>query len=141
MKRGRPGGPKTRNSGRWTEAKFASFIKNNLRSATRKWQPIQDVKKKANVSRGLYECAGCKQHVPPTIKQGRRRVTNIFVDHIDPIVDPKTGFIDWDTYINRMFCEEDNLQLLCGPCHDEKSMKERALTAEYNQQRKEADDD
>lgn len=136
-KRGRPSGPLTRNGGTWTEAKFSSFIKNQLRSATRKWAPIQQCKKDANVERGFYLCAGCKEHVPPTIKQGRRKVTNIFVDHIEPIVDPATGFVDWDTYINRMFCEKDNLQLLCGECHDKKSMAERALTAKYNQERKE----
>jgi len=141
VKKGRPSGPKTRNGGRWTESKFYTFIKNQLRSATRKWQPIQETKKEANVSRGMYKCAGCKSIVPPTIKQGRRRVTNIFVDHIEPIVDPKTGFTDWETYINRMFCEKDNLQLLCGECHDKKSMSERATTAEYNRKRKEANDD
>lgn len=102
-----------------------------MRSATRKWAPIQEVKKKANVERGIYLCAGCGEHVPPTIKQGRKRVQNVFVDHIDPIVDPTTGFTTFDNFINRMFCEEDNLQLLCGECHDKKTMKERALAAEY----------
>lgn len=137
---GRPSGPKTRCSGAWSEAKFKSFIKNQLRGATRKWAPINEVKKEANLSRGVYLCAGCGQHVPPTIlvtqKGRRKRVNNIFVDHIEPIIDPKTGFTTWDDCINRMFCEKDNLQLLCGPCHDEKSMEERRITAEYRRKRK-----
>lgn len=137
MAKGRPSGPKTRNSGQWTEAKFMSFIKNNLRSATRKWAPIQEVKKEANVSRGIYECAGCGKNVPLTVKEGRKRRQNVFVDHIEPIVDPNVGFVDWDTYINRMFCEKDNLQVLCADCHDEKSMAERALTAKRRKENNE----
>jgi 5-methylcytosine-specific restriction endonuclease McrA len=132
----RPSGEKTRCSGQWTEAKFSSFIRNQLRSATRKWAPISITKKKANVERGVYECAECKQHVPPTIKQGRKRVNNVFVDHIKPIVDPEVGFTNFDDYINRMFCEEENLQLLCGECHDKKSMAERALAAETRKRKK-----
>lgn len=136
----RPSGPKTRCSGQWTEAKFNSFIRNQLRGATRKWAPINEVKKEANVERGQYKCAGCGEIVPPTIKQGRKRVNNIFVDHIEPIVDPKVGFTGFDDYIDRMFCEKDNLQLLCGPCHDEKSMEERRIAAEYRKIRKESND-
>lgn len=130
MAGGRPAGPKTRCSGQWTEAKFNSFIRNQLRGATRKWAPINEVKKEANVERGVYLCAHCKKHVPPTVKDGRRRVNNIFVDHIDPIVDPTKGFESWDVFIDRMFCEKSNLQLLCGDCHDKKSMAERALAKE-----------
>lgn len=133
---GRPSGPKTRCGGRWTEAKFNTFIRNALRSASRKWAPIQDAKKKANVRRGVYECAGCKQHVPPTLKQGRKRVQNVFVDHVKPIVDPKVGFVSFDEFIERLFCEEDNLQVLCGDCHDKKSMSERKQAAERRQKGK-----
>lgn len=134
---GRPSGPKTRCGGRWTESKFNTFVRNALRSASRKWAPINDVKRKANVSRGVYECAECKQHVPFTVKEGRKRVKNIFVDHIEPIVDPEKGFEGFDMFVERLFCEEDNLQVLCGACHDEKSMSERAQAAERRKREKE----
>lgn len=133
----RPSGPKTRCNEQWTESKFNSFIRNQLRSATRKWAPISETKKKARVARGQYECAGCKQVVPPTIKQGRKRVNNVFVDHVDPIVDPKVGFQGFDVFIERMFCEMENLQLLCGECHDEKSMRERRIAVETRKKNKE----
>lgn len=136
-KGGRPAGPKTRCSGQWTEARFNSFIRNQLRGATRKWAPISETKKEANVSRGVYKCASCEQLVPPTVKQGRKRINNIFVDHIDPIVDPKVGFQGFDVFIERMFCEKDNLQLLCGECHDKKSMEERRIAAEIRKANKE----
>mgnify|MGYP000718738822 CR=1 FL=1 len=133
---GRPSGEKTRNSGNWTEAKFRSFITNQLRGATRKWGPIQEVKKEANVSRGMYKCRNCKREVPLTIKQGNKRTKNVFVDHIKPIVDPEKGFTTFDEYIERMFCEKDNLQVLCGDCHDEKSLKERELAAKARKEGK-----
>jgi hypothetical protein len=65
---------------------------------------------------------------------GRKKLTNIFVDHINPIVDPIEGFITWDEYIDRMFCEKDNLQLLCGECHDKKTLAERELRTKGKQE-------
>ena len=131
----RPSGPKTRCGGRWSEAKWKSFIKNQLRGATRKWAPISDCLKNARVKRGLYKCEGCGEEVPATIKDGARRNKNVFVDHIEPIV-PVTGWISWDSCIERMFCEIDNLQLLCKACHDEKSKEEAALRAKYRKEKK-----
>lgn len=131
----RPSGPKTRCNGRWTEAKWHSFIKNQLRGATRKWAPISDCLSRARVSRGLYKCEGCGAEVPPTVKDGSRRVKNVFVDHIEPIV-PVTGWVSWDSCIERMFCEIDNLQLLCKECHDKKSNEEAALRAKYRKEKK-----
>jgi 5-methylcytosine-specific restriction endonuclease McrA len=46
------------------------------------------------------------------------------VDHIDPVVDPVRGFEGWDTFIDRLFCERENLQAICVPCHKEKSKAE-----------------
>lgn len=126
---GRIGGPKTRCSNTWTEARFKSFIKGNLRSATRKWKPIQDTLKDARVARGLYLCAGCGEHVPNTAKNEEtgKREKNIHVDHILPIIDPATGWVSWDDTIERMFCERDNLQLLCSKCHKVKTDEEKAV--------------
>jgi hypothetical protein len=123
----RPSGPKIRCSGEWTEAKFQSFIKNNLRQATRKWKPIQDAKKAAWLHRGWYLCAECKEEVPTTTvnKEKRKRENNVIVDHIDPIV-PTTGWVSWDHCIDRMFCELDNLQVLCRACHKVKCAEESA---------------
>lgn len=126
MTRGRPRGENTRCGGKWTEAEFRSFVKNQLRLATRKWAPIQQCKKRANVSRGLYRCDSCHKEVAPTVydEEKRKRVHNIYVDHIKPIIDPEVGWVSWDSTIENMFCEPDNLQLLCRDCHKIKSQEE-----------------
>lgn len=123
---GRPSGELTRCGGKWTEAFFVNFVKNQLRSATRKWAPIQQCKKVNKVGYGEYKCECCRDVVPPTIfdPDKGKRVTNVFVDHIRPVVDPEVGFISWDSFINGLFCEADNLQLLCRKCHDLKTREE-----------------
>lgn len=131
----RPSGEKTRCSGKWTEAKFKSFVKNQLRSASRKWAPIQECLRNARVSRGLYKCAGCGETVPATVKDGAKRKKNIFTDHIEPVV-PVTGWVSWDSCIERMFSELDNLQALCWDCHNEKSKEEAALRAKHRKESK-----
>ena len=50
---------------------------------------------------------------------------DVAVDHIDPVVSPKTGFVSWDVYIERMFCEADGFQVLCHTCHGIKTQNER----------------
>lgn len=137
----RPQGPLVKCDGAWTQAKFNSFIKNNLRSATRKWAPIQKCKKRAHVARGLYKCEGCGQEVPPTIfdEDKRKRVKNIYVDHIIPIIDPAVGFTTWDSCIERMYCDSGNLQLLCKACHSEKSQEEIEIAKKRRAASKEQD--
>ena len=107
-----------------------------LRQGTRRWAPVSTTEREARVDRGLYKCNACGEIVPPTVKNGRKRVKNVFVDHIDPIVNPETGFTTWDEYIEKMFCEKINLQLLCKSCHDKKSAEERAISVEARKKRK-----
>lgn len=121
---------KTRASGSMTEAAFVSFVKSALRAKSRFWKPISETIKKAKVARGHYNCNGCGQVVTTSTVIEGKRMKNIFVDHIDPVVDPNTGFSGWDTFVNRLFCEEDNLQLLCKSCHDLKSKEEREVAKE-----------
>ena len=121
---------KTRNNGRWTEARHKSFIISALRGAHSKWGVKADVKKSARVSTGKYLCACCGTVGPATLppdKGQSHRKNNAAVDHIDPVVCPKDGFIDWNTYINRMFLEEDGYQVLCWACHGVKTRDEREL--------------
>ncbi len=118
------------NGGEWTKARYDSFVKGLLRQGSSRWGPKNRVKSEARVRRGFYLCNGCKQVVPATLppEEGKvRRVNNAVVDHIDPVVDPAKGFTTWDDVINRMFCEQDNLQVLCHSCHKIKTAEEREI--------------
>lgn len=116
---------KPRNSGQWTEGRYRSFITSILRAGSRKWSPIHTTRKKARVKRGYYKCNACKNSVTASKVIKGKRVPNVFVDHINPVVDPIKGFTTWDDYIERLYCEEDNLQVLCRSCHDNKTQKEK----------------
>lgn len=78
------------------------------------------------MARGEYKCECCGEIVPPTLfdEDKRKRVPNVFVDHVKPIIDPEVGFVSWDDTIDRMFCDSSNLQLICGKCHRAKSEHE-----------------
>ena len=112
----KPKPPKTRNNGQWTEARFSSFIKSALRSASNRWGPKHLCMKKARVGYGKYECCACKEIVGP--KQ-------IKVDHIEPVVSTEHGFNGWDEYIARMFVEVEGFQAICKLCHQIKTNSER----------------
>lgn len=55
----------------------------------------------------------------------------LYADHIDPVVDPQKGWVDWNEYISRMF--GGKLQPLCADCHKRKTNEE---TAERKKARK-----
>lgn len=117
---------KKRNGGEWTEARFKSFVTSALRAASRRWPPkyaalkASFVGKQVNAKTGKmamhYKCAKCKKLFV---------AADVQVDHIKPVVDPKKGFVSWDDFINRIFCEIENLQTLCKPCHKVKTDKEK----------------
>jgi 5-methylcytosine-specific restriction endonuclease McrA len=115
---------KKRNGGRWTEARFTTFVRSALRAAFRKWPPKFDVLNAAKTERRInpisgklamhYLCAQCKKDFPAKLVQ---------VDHIKPVV-PK-NFTTWDDFVERLYCEAKHLQVLCKPCHSIKTTSER----------------
>jgi 5-methylcytosine-specific restriction endonuclease McrA len=139
---GRIGGPRTRNSGKWTDAQFKSFIKGNLRRITSRWGPTGETLKEARTRRGFYLCNGCKEEVPASTRDEKgKRVKNIHIDHINPIIDPAVGWVSWDETIDRMFSEKDNLQALCYSCHKIKTDAEKAIAKARRDKNKEQDEE
>ena len=110
----------------WTPARKKAFIVSVLRSGSRRWPPKYETlneaktEKKTNKLSGRpaqhFLCRKCKKDFPAKMVQ---------VDHIEPIVTPSEGFVDWNTFIDRLFCERDNLQVLCKTCHSKKTKKEK----------------
>jgi 5-methylcytosine-specific restriction endonuclease McrA len=115
-----------RNAGNWTEARYRTFVRSALRAAFRKWPPKFAVLKSATTERKTnpksgklamhYRCAVCSLDFP---------AKDVQVDHIKPIVSVSAGFKTWDDFIDKLFCEAKNLQVLCKPCHKVKTGKER----------------
>lgn len=121
------------NNGKWTASRFTNFVRGALRNASNRWPVKGEVLKEARISRGIYKCQGYKKRwhkAPSSIKIKNKTTRNIYVDHVDPVVDPRTGFTSWDEFIDRLFCEKDNLQVLCKDCHDRKTADERKVRNE-----------
>lgn len=70
----------------------------------------------------LYQCNKCKQWFPKKF---------ISVDHIIPVIPVEGTFTTWDDFINRLFCDINNLQCMCDGCHDEKTQEERKLRKSF----------
>jgi len=110
----------------WTPARRKAFIVSVLRSGTRRWPPKYETlneaktEKKINALTGRlaqhYKCKKCRKDFPAKMVQ---------VDHIKPVVLPGEGFVDWNTFIERLFCDKGNLQVLCLGCHEKKTKKEK----------------
>ena len=114
------------NDGEWTEARFRAFIISALRAYMKRYPPKWKALKAAAVGRLTnkrsgrlaehYQCASCEDFFV---------ARDVQVDHIEPVVNPAKGFEDWWTYMNRLYCEAENLQVLCKPCHKDKTNEER----------------
>ena len=61
--------------------------------------------------------------------------TKVNVDHIDPVVDPNVCFVDWNTFIDRLWCDKSNLQRICLSCHNVKCNLEKELRKQTKQKK------
>lgn len=107
---------RTRNSEQWSEARYFSFIRSALRRASMRWPPIHRVLelnrrpyngKRKNV-KWEYLCSGCK-------KWHMRK--DVHVHHLQPCGTLKK-FEDLHVFCENLFCEVDNLGVMCIICHN-----------------------
>jgi 5-methylcytosine-specific restriction endonuclease McrA len=114
---------RTRNAGTMTESAFWSFIRSALRQKSRWWKPITQCKQKSRRTykgpnkrqKFEYQCNECKNWFPEK---------KINVDHINPAGTLRSAN-DLPGFVERLFCEADNLQVLCSSCHDVKTKAEK----------------
>lgn len=115
--------PKTRNNGTLTESAFWSFIRSGLRQKSRWWKPITQCKLNAKRTykgpnkrqKFEYQCNDCKKWFAEK---------NINVDHKIPAGSLNCAN-DLPGFVERLFCEVDNLQVLCSGCHNIKTQNEK----------------
>ena len=112
---------RTRAGGTWTEARYWAFIRSALRGAWGRY-PVKHIVKSNNRKtvegkrhRYEYYCTSCKNWFMDKEVQ---------VDHIRPAGSLKS-LKDLESFVGTLFCEEDNLQILCKPCHQVKTNQER----------------
>jgi 5-methylcytosine-specific restriction endonuclease McrA len=118
--------PRTHNAGTMTESAFWSFIRSALRQKSRWWKPISIAKQKAKRAykgknkrqKFEYKCAGCGNYFPDK---------EVNVDHIIP-AGKLNSYGDLPEFVRKLFCEEDNLQVLCKKCHDIKTKQDKLNT-------------
>ena len=96
----------------FSRSPIARGVKNAGRREVPKYKKDGTLALKPSVQ---YHCQCCQQWVPSG---------DIKIDHIIPVVDVKIGFVDWNTYIPRLWCAVSNLQRLCSACHDVKTAQE-----------------
>ena len=111
----------------WTTARFWSFVRAALRSAYRRWPPKYEVLREARSGykgkgrqKYQYTCCTCKQ---------KFKATEVEVDHKVPAGSLK-DYEDLPMFVKRLFCPKEQLQVICKPCHKEKTKNERAAGGE-----------
>ena len=115
---------RTRNAGTMTESAFWSMIRSALRQKSRWWKPISQAKNKAKRKykgpnkrqKWEYQCASCNEWF---------NEKQINVDHIKPAGTLRCSN-DLPGFVERLFCEVENLQVLCTKCHDKKTQDEKS---------------
>jgi 5-methylcytosine-specific restriction endonuclease McrA len=115
--------PKTRNAGTMTESAFWSFIRSGLRQKSRFWKPITQCKMNSRRAyngplkrqKFEYQCNECGDWFPEK---------KINIDHIMPAGTLRCAN-DLPGFVERLFCEQENLQVLCTTCHDAKTKSEK----------------
>lgn len=119
-----------------------SWLVTKLRRNSLQWPPKNWAKAEARVElspalkkdgtpgkrpRVRYKCAHCEE-----LFENKE----VVLDHIEPVIDPEVGFVDWNTYIERLFCQSDGFQVLCEGCHDIKTELEDELAGRTNFKKK-----
>ena len=116
-------GVKNKAGNTWTTARYFSFIRSALRRAWTKY-PVryqvmdkakQPYKGKDKRTKWVYQCNSCR---------GTFKSTEVNVDHITP-AGTLRDYSDLPQFVKNLFCEADNLQVLCKKCHDTKTKEDR----------------
>lgn len=119
-----PKAPLTRCGGTMTESAYLAWIRSALRSKSLRWPPRNEAIKLARrvykgpnkLQRWEHECAICKQWY-----KGK----DICVDHYPKPAGSILSVDDIGQFVNNLYCEVENLRVLCVPCHSVHTLAEK----------------
>lgn len=108
----------------WTTARYWQFIRAGLRAMYRRWPPryhalaaARRSKKGGGKQKWEYRCAKCNKWY---------KQTEVQVDHVTPAGTLK-DYTDLPTFVSKLFCSSEGLQVLCKPCHKSKTASEKRV--------------
>lgn len=136
-----------------TQNKFINAVIGAARTAFMRYSPkyhevrmrnrieLEKLKKdgtKAKKPDVYYKCELCGRMTKDGKKDPEDPNKGNNVDHIDPVVEFNKTRSDYTLteYLERLDCDISNLQLICIPCHDEKTKKERAIRQKFKDSKK-----
>jgi 5-methylcytosine-specific restriction endonuclease McrA len=104
-----------------------SWVRVKLRRVSLQWPARTEAMRRARVDRGIYQCAMCKDQF---------RVKEIELDHVNPVVNIKTGKTTLDEYVERLFPDVEGFQVLCLSCHNVKTTLEDKMRVTFRKSKK-----
>ncbi len=107
-----------------TESAYLAWIRSALRSKSLRWPPRNEALKLARRSyKGVvkqqkweYLCAICNLWF---------KAKDVIVDHYPVAAGSILSVEDIGPFANNLYCEVDNLRVLCKPCHDVHTLAEK----------------
>jgi hypothetical protein len=117
--------PLTRCGGTMTEAAYLAWIRSALRSKSLRWLPRSKALEANRTSysgpnkaqKWVYHCEICK---------GKFKGTEVCVDHYPKPAGSILSVHDIGQFAENLFCEVDNLRVLCVPCHAAHTLAEKS---------------
>ena len=108
---------KLRCSGTMTESQFLAWVRSALRSKSLRWPPRSEALELARrpykgsnkLQKWEYSCSICKQWY---------KAKDVCVDHYPKPAGSILSVEDIGAFVNNLYCEVDNLRVLCVPCHE-----------------------
>lgn len=123
----------------WTTAKFFAFIRSGLREKFNRYPAKYRALKLVETKRTVVDEKGHIVRFKEGRKAGELKTVNVYkcascsslfkqsevqVDHIKPAGSLKS-FDDLPSFVERLFCGVEGLQVLCSLCHDIKTKQEK----------------
>jgi len=107
----------TRAGGTMTEAQYLGWIRSALRAKSLKWPPRNEAIQRARrayqgenkLQKWECQCAICKNWF---------KLKEIAVDHHPVAAGSIRSVADISQFVENLYCEVENLRVLCHPCHD-----------------------